>query len=212
MAWQFILFLPQLFFGLLYSYGIHYMFLIDIHIAMISLYKDISPSISIIQIIFIILHRLFLLVQFAIICSMVLSTFDTDQQSAMLNQTELDMCFMKVGYLNLSNVLYKRLTQGNMPRRFIFSLLVKETFCLVYQVTVKFVLMSIPVFETTTCVTSREEIIVSLVFNFLCYLRFILYLSQRSNIFSQSDGNVMLAVDFIKDHFSQNKLTLVIYN
>lgn len=58
----------------------------------------------------------------------------------------------------------------------------------------------------------QTTLVVSIVFQVICFIRVAFYLGQRSNILTASDDNIELAIDFIKDHFHKNKLSLVINN
>lgn len=122
------------------------------------------------------------------------------------------MSLMSAGYYNLSNILYKRLTEGSMQKKFTVKLVIKETLLMLCRVGVQVYLLTSDSFNQSSCSENQRTLIVSVVFSLLCYVRVILYIGQRANIFQSSDGNAMLVFDFIQDHFHKNKLTLVINN
>jgi len=54
--------------------------------------------------------------RFIQIIVMLLNTFSAEQPN-LIDQNELDMVYMQIGYINLSNVLYKRITQNNIKNK-----------------------------------------------------------------------------------------------
>ena len=91
----------------------------------IQIASKVSVSIAVFQIFYVFLQSLYLVIQFYRILEILNKSIENKVQTKLINSVHIDKHLISANYINLSNILYKRLTKGEIKNEFIFMI---ETF------------------------------------------------------------------------------------
>lgn len=118
---------------------------------------------------------------------------------------------MIINYINLSNILYQRITTNKIESKFLLQILAKELIYMMGQLILKISLLTNENFQRN-CSNNNDWIWTSIIFTIVCFGRFVIYLSKRTDMSFSKDENVLLAVDYIQEYVNDNELSITVDN
>ena len=172
--------------------------LTDILIVEALLRNDINIWLLLLSFVTVVGQKLNLLVQFCRIIRILLSTLGQEQKDQ-IDQLALDKILISINYVNLSNILYQRVTGNQIDDKFLLRVFIKEQLFVIAQLGLKICLLTNEKFQTK-CSSNNDFLSISIFFTLLCSFRLATYLCKRSDIKMPGDNQELVAVDYIQEY------------
>ena len=154
--------------------------LTDIMIIEALLRNDINIWLLLFSFVIVAGQKLNLLLQFFRIIRILLTTLGQEHKDQ-IDQLALDKILISMNYVNLSNILYQRVTGNQIDGKFLLRVFIKEQLFVVAQLVLKICLLTNENFQAK-CQSNNDFLSISILFTLICFFRLTTYLCKRSDI------------------------------
>jgi hypothetical protein len=202
--WRILYFVPHLIISALFAYGTQYQAASDIMVLKVYLANRAEFPLTIYSftLLFVVVQK-FQLIFFGL--KFVFSMMFASKQKQQLSSSEIDNTLIKVNHINLSAILYSRITKADPA--LMKAILARETAMAIFQIVIKITVLLDSSFQQK-CSHNNYSLISSVLLTFLCLIRVLIYYNKRveSKSVGRSNENVMIAVDYIQSYVNDNQL------
>lgn len=120
-----------------------------------------------------------------------------EKNTKLMDSVKIDKALIQAGNLNLSNILYKRLTLEKISSKFICQIFMKHLLILFFHCTIVIAVL-VKTEYRGIFKECRGPLITSLVYSLFCLMRVSLYFCQRYDFKNQNENeNLQLVIEFI---------------
>lgn len=120
-----------------------------------------------------------------------------EKNTKLMDSVKIDKALIQAGNLNLSNILYKRLTLEKISSKFICQIFMKHLLILFFHCTIVIAVL-VKTEHRGIFKECRGPLITSLVYSLFCLMRVSLYFCQRYDFKNQNENeNLQLVIEFI---------------